>query len=155
MSSRKPILPSLCLVPLLVPLLVVCAAATGSGMPEAGRYRTEIRLELPHLDGAGARKTVDLCVTEEAGTTGGLKVLSDNNPLASCPISNMIRDGASLSFVIACEGRNAAWGHAAYTLSPTGFEGRIAMRMGGKNMTMTEVQSGHRTGSCAAPAPAP
>jgi hypothetical protein len=31
---------------------------------------------------------------------------------------------------------------------PGAFEGRIAMVMGGKNMTMTEVQSGRRVGGC-------
>jgi hypothetical protein len=53
-----------------------------------------------------------------------------------------------LSFDILCDGRGAARARAVYTLMPRGFEGRIAMVMGGKNMTMTEVQAGHRVGSC-------
>src|SRR4051812_27809790 len=33
---------------------------------------------------------------------------------------------------------------ATYTLLPNEFKGRIAMVLGGKNMTMREVQVGHR-----------
>jgi hypothetical protein len=36
---------------------------------------------------------------------------------------------------------------------PSAFEGRIAMVMGGKNMTMSEVQTGRRVGSCDPSAP--
>ncbi len=58
------------------------------------------------------------------------------------------RDGDALRFAIACEGRGAARASAVYRLLPEAFEGRIAMVMGGKNMTMTEVQSGRRIGPC-------
>jgi hypothetical protein len=56
-----------------------------------------------------------------------------------------------LRFDILCEGRGAAWASAVYRLMPDAFEGRIAMVMGGKNMTMTEVQSGRRIGACDPP----
>ena len=74
--------------------------------------------------------------------------MSANNPLASCPASDVERDGATLRFDILCEGRGAARARAVYKLRPNAFEGRIAMVMGGKNMTMTEVQNGRRVGSC-------
>ena len=35
-----------------------------------------------------------------------------------------------------------------YELSSNAFTGRIAMVMGAKNMTMTEVQRAHRIGEC-------
>jgi hypothetical protein len=35
-----------------------------------------------------------------------------------------------------------------YELSPNAFNGRVAMVMGAKNMTMTEVQHGRRIGEC-------
>ena len=50
--------------------------------------------------------------------------------------------GAGLSFIILCEGRDAAKARAAYVLSPGAFKGRIVMIMGGKNMTMTTGSSG-------------
>ena len=42
----------------------------------------------------------------------------------------------------------AARGHAVYELSTDAFTGRIAMVMGAKNMTMTEVQHARRIGEC-------
>jgi hypothetical protein len=75
-------------------------------------------------------------------------VLSVNNPFAGCPARNVRWSGTDLSFDIVCEGRGAAKARATYTLLPGAFEGRIAMVMGGKNMTMTEVQVGRRVGGC-------
>ncbi|AWN35983.1 DUF3617 domain-containing protein [Methylobacterium radiodurans] len=95
------------------------------------------------------KKVVRLCLTSETkGNNHGITVLSDNNPLARCPVSNVRQDGSELTFDIACEGKNSAHASARYLLAPTSFRGRIAMQMGGKNMTMTEVQSGRRTGTC-------
>ena len=45
---------------------------------------------------------------------------------------------------IMCEGRGAARAHAFYAVRPDGFSGRIAMVLGAKNMTMRELQVGHR-----------
>lgn len=134
-----------------------CLAASLAGpafameptMLESGRYEIEVRLELPHLEDMTANRVARLCLTSEAnGNNHGIAVLSDNNPLAKCPVSNVRHDGNELTFDIACEGRNAAHATARYVLAPTSFRGRIAMRMGGKNMTMTEIQTGRRTGAC-------
>lgn len=119
-----------------------------------GLYEVDVRLELPHIDDATARKTATICVSGDGAQ--GLAVLSDNNPLAKCPVSNVRREGAALAFDIACAGGNAAIASAKYVLAPNAFQGRIAMKMGGKNMTMTETQDGRRVGACAAaPAPPP
>lgn len=131
---------------------LIAPAARANEPIEPGRFAVEVRLELPHLDDATGRKTAELCLGAEPGAGNpGFAVLSDNNPLARCPVSNLRRDGSEITFEIACEGRNAASGSARYVLSPGAFRGRIAMRMGGKNMTMTEVQAGRRTGPCADP----
>lgn len=138
----------------LAVLLAACLmsappAAADGGLPAGGAYEVEARLELPHLDDMTARKTVRLCLTAEPGAgTHGLQVLSDNNPLSRCPVSDIRRDGATLSNAIACAGRNAARAQAGYIFTADGFRGRIAMNMGGKNMTMTEAQIGRRTGAC-------
>ncbi|WP_336488434.1 DUF3617 domain-containing protein [Methylobacterium nigriterrae] len=130
-------------------LLPAPVLAAGPAMPESGSYEVEVTLELPHLDDMTARKVTRLCLTSEAGANNhGIAVLSDNNPLSGCPISNRRRNDNELTFDIACAGRNAARATARYVLAPTAFRGRIAMQMGGKNMTMTEVQAGHRVGAC-------
>ena len=116
---------------------------------QAGSYEVTYRLELPHVESWAIDKTRTICVADAgAARLAPLPVLSGNNPLATCPAENIRRDGATLRFDIVCAGRNAARARAAYTLGPDGFKGRIAMVMGAKNMTMTEVQVGRRVGSC-------
>jgi hypothetical protein len=112
-----------------------------------GAYAVEVRLELPNVLSRGPDSTKTICLPY-GGANGALPVLSSNNPLATCPVRNVLRDGTTLRFDILCEGRGAARARAVYKLLPEAFEGRIAMVMGGKNMTMTEVQSGRRIGSC-------
>jgi len=114
----------------------------------AGRYDVDVRLELPHVEDLNMKKTTAICVMPDDGGSRGLAVLGDNNPLSHCPASNIRQDGSILTFDIVCEGTNAARASASYTLSENTFRGRITMKMGGKNMTMSETQVGHRVGAC-------
>lgn len=128
------------------------ALAAGSAAAEPvrlrpGAYEVEVRLDLPHLDGTGSRKRVRLCL--DGVPARGLPVLGDNTPLAGCPVSDLRQEGESLGFTIACEGRNQPSAKAVYRLAPEAFEGRVSMRLGGKNMTLTEVQTGRWRGACA------
>ena len=125
-------------------------AGQGEALLQEGAYEVQVRLELPNVLSRGPDSTITICLPY-GGANGALPVLSSNNPLARCPASNVERDGATLRFDIICEGRGAARARAAYKLMPGAFEGRIAMVMGGKNMTMTEVQSGRRIGVCDPP----
>ncbi len=124
------------------------AGAAHAGLEETqlqgGSYEVRFRLELPHVENWAADKVSTICV----GSDAGFPVLSGNNPLAKCPARNIRRNGATLQFDILCEGRDAARARAVYILKPREFKGRIAMIMGGKNMTMVEVQTGRRVGSC-------
>jgi hypothetical protein len=140
--------------PVLAASIVIASlgAALADGALQGGAYEVEVRLELPHIEDRVARKTATVCIADGVSDgTSGLAVLSDNNPLADCPARN-VRAGADwLSFEIVCSGGNAATASATYTLAAERFEGRIAMKMGGKNMTMTETQVGRRIGPCKPP----
>lgn len=116
-----------------------------------GFYEITYRLELPHVERWAIDKTTTICLPDsnaKGSVPAVLPVLSDNNPFGECTAENVQHDSSSLSYDIKCRGRGAARAHAAYTVSPGQFNGRVAMVMGAKNMTMTEVQVGHRVGSC-------
>ena len=127
-------------------LLSYTANAADHVALQPGRYEVEVRLELPHVEDIGFSKTADICVNEIG--THGLAVLSDNNPLVRCPASDVQEDGDTLTFDLVCEGHNQAVARAKFSLMGDRFDGAFEMKMGGKNMTMTERQTGHRTGPC-------
>ena len=143
-------------------LALILAAAplrrshAGEDLLAAGRYDVDVRLELPHVEDLNMKKIVAFCVVPDgAGGSYGLTVLGDNNPLSQCPASNVRQDGKVLTFDIVCEGTNAARASASYTLAGEAFRGRITMKMGGKNMTMSETQVGRRVGACPEAPPRP
>ncbi|MBO0763505.1 MAG: DUF3617 family protein [Hyphomicrobiaceae bacterium] len=132
------------------------SATEDTTLLQAGEYEVRVRLELPHLEDMGAATKVDsICVTDGKVGTRGLLALSDGNPLRKCPASNVRQDGPTLTFDIVCPGSDAAAGAARFTLDTERFEGVIAVKMGGKNMTMIERQSGHRVGKCKSQSPRP
>src|SRR5262245_24156861 len=133
----------------------LCLAQAGSGNAgdamtlAPGLYEVRVRLDLPNLEGAAAARLATLCVpADDRAGNHGLVVLSENNPLAHCPVANVRQQGSALTFDIVCPGGNAAIASASYLLAGETFEGRIAIKLGGKNMTMTETQTGRRTGQC-------
>lgn len=142
-------MPSLCV---LAFALAGPANAAELAALQPGCYDVTVSLELPHLEDLNMSKVTRIVLTADEGDNNhGLAVLSDNNPLSRCPISNIHQDGVdALTFDIVCEGKNQAKASARYVFAPGLFRGRITMQMGGKNMTMTEVQVGHRVDECAA-----
>ncbi len=129
----------------------MCIASAAAAL-EPGEYEVSVRLELPHVEDLGTAKSTHICVTAGGSDTHGLKVLSDNNPLGRCAASGIREDSGTLLFDIICPGQNAAIGSARYAIREQDFDGAIDMKMGGKNMTMTERQRGRRTGACKPPA---
>ena len=118
-------------------------------LPQGGSYEITARLELPHLERWAVDKTSIICLpTVRSGDELPIPVVSANNPFGKCSAANLMTDGPKLEYDIVCPGRGAAKAHATYTLSADTFSGRVAMVMGGKNMTMTEVQQAHRIGEC-------
>jgi hypothetical protein len=125
------------------------AAAKDAALLRPGEYRVTIRVDLPHIEDVGSATKVDsICVTAGDAAMRGLAALSDLNPLRKCPTSNVLQNGDTLSFDIVCPGNDAAVGIARYTMQADYFDGTITVKMGGKNMTMIERQSGRRIGDC-------
>jgi hypothetical protein len=110
---------------------------------------TRSRLELPHLERWAIDKTTRVClfIRGESDATP-LPVLSGNNLFAKCSATHFTNDNGTFQYDIVCPGRDAAKAHATYELALDKFAGRIAMVMGAKNMTMTEVQHARRVWDC-------
>jgi Protein of unknown function (DUF3617) len=124
------------------------ATGAASPWPQSGSYEITARLELPHLERWSVDKTTVVCLPSSGGNDIPVPVLSANNPFAKCTASNLVIDGPKLEYDIVCPERGAAKGHAVYRFTAGTFSGRVAMIMGGKNMTMTEFQHARRIGEC-------
>jgi hypothetical protein len=117
----------------------------------AGSYAITTRLELPHLERWAIDKTTTICLSGHAASGQiPIPVMSDNNPYAACTAANLVIDHGKLDYDVLCPGRGSAKAHATYLLGADHFAGRVAMVMGGKNMTMVEVQHAQRVGDCGA-----
>ncbi len=113
-----------------------------------GLYELEIRLELPHLERHAVTRTEAVCIGENARAPVRLPVLTGNDVFRTCPVTNRQWAGNSLNYDITCPGRVPARAKARYTVATDRFDGRIAITLGAKNMTMTEIQRGRRIGDC-------
>ena len=135
---------------ILLPMVAQPQAMRADSLsPLSGSYEVTARLELPHLERWGVDKTTIICLSNSRKPDAiPVPVVSANNPFAKCSASNLVADGSKLEYDIVCPERGAASGHAVYELSTNEFTGRIAMVMGAKNMTMTEVQRARRIGEC-------
>ena len=117
-----------------------------------GSYAITTRLELPHLERWAIDKTTTICLSGHAA--GGhipIPVLSANTPYAACTAANLAIHHGKLDYDVLCPGRGSARAHATYLLGADHFAGRVTMVMGGKNMTMAEVQRAQRVGDCSSP----
>jgi len=141
---------------LTLSLIIARSALCETRIPQAalphGSYQITTRLELPHLERWAIDKTTMICLSGRAATRQiPIPILSANNPYAACAAANVVIDNGKLEYDVVCPGRDAAKAHASYSFQSDDFAGRVAMVLGGKNMTMTEVQHGRRIGECESP----
>ena len=133
-------------------ILLAGSGEAGEASLQAGAYAIRHRLELPHVERWAVERIDVACIPETLGSEppgAMLPILSANMPFKRCIAKAWQLNDKRLDYDIVCPGRGAAKAHASYVLSGDGFTARIFMTMGAKNMTMTEVQSGRRLGSCA------
>jgi hypothetical protein len=128
---------------------VLCETDVDEASLPGGSYAITTRLELPHLERWAIDKTTTICLSgHAAGGQLPIPILSENHPYAACAAANLLIEHGRLEYDVLCPGRDAAKAHATYVLGADHFAGRVAMVLGGKNMTMTEVQRAQRVGDC-------
>jgi hypothetical protein len=121
--------------------------AATDGRLAGGLYRVEVVVEMPNVLRPMPFDVVERCVAE--GETDGAFLRIVSNPkIAECPLVGRSLDRNRLSFEVACGRVNNGRASARYELGEASFTGRIEVTMGGKNMTMTEIQRAVRLGDC-------
>jgi len=127
---------------ILLPLTLLGTPALAHDIPP-GLYAIEYRLEMPHLERYAVTNRVERCIDGER-----LPVISAKQAFTDCALEDRISEPARLRYSLICEGASTARAFAEYKPAPDGFTGRIFVKLGAKNMTLTEVQSGIRLGAC-------
>jgi Protein of unknown function (DUF3617) len=130
---------------------ITCTPAGEGVAPSlaAGLYEMDVRLELPHIGETVAPRRLQRCLPANATPAEIVQVTATPN-LAACPVVAAQQDGADLRVDRRCLEVNGGYANGQFTLGTTQFSGRIEMKMGGKNMTLTEVQTARRIGECPA-----
>jgi len=110
---------------------------------QPGLYAIKYRMEMPHLERYAITLRVERCTDGEQ-----IPVISAKETFAACAVEDRVGEASALSYSLVCEGAATARAFAKYKLSSNGFKGRVFVKFGAKNMTLTEVQSGVRLGAC-------
>jgi hypothetical protein len=132
--------------------VIAALAVTGSAAADSsltpGLYQVEVRISLPNVQDVAAPLLVTRCLGAEDLQTGrAFSILSDN-PLKSCDLVDYQATAGTAIYRIACAGPNRGSAVAVFDTKAFAYRGTIKMNMGGKNMTMSETQSGKRIGDC-------
>ena len=115
--------------------------------PWPGLYRVEVTLEIPNVRGEMPFRTVERCIAAERAE-GELFAIVSSPKIAECPVVHRAREGARIEVEVVCAPVNTGRASARIELAEMGYTGRIAVTMGGKNMTLTEIQRAERIGDC-------
>ena len=121
--------------------------ALAESVPLAGLYRVKVTLEIPNVRGTMPFRTVERCIPAEQAEGAFLAIVSSPQ-IAECPVVHRSRNGGRIEVELVCEPVNTGRASARIELAEMGYTGRIAVTMGAKNMTLTEIQRAERIGDC-------
>ncbi|HKQ22823.1 MAG TPA: DUF3617 family protein [Burkholderiales bacterium] len=113
-----------------------------------GLYQVEVRIALPNVQDVAAPFVVARCLRPADLESGEAFSILSKNPLRNCDLLDYQASDGAVSYRIACPGPNRGSAIAVFQTTATTYRGSIQMNMGGKNMTMSETQTGTRIGNC-------
>jgi hypothetical protein len=130
---------------LVLACMAAPAAGAAGGLPE-GAYRVLVHVAIPNVETRDYDFETEICWRGADDPAMPLGPLGPG-PVARCPSqARETAEGVTVSTV--CEGPNAGFALATYRRTAQGFTGRADVNLGGKNMTLAELQRGTRTGDC-------
>ena len=125
----------------------VTVAAVAGDLPQGGLYRVEVTLEIPNVQGELAFRSVERCIAAGEAAEPILVIVSSPK-IAECPVVRQAGEVGWIEVEVACERVNTGRARERFELTAAGYTGRIAITMGAKNMTLTEIQRAVRIGDC-------
>ena len=124
-----------------------CADAAGPAL-SPGLYQVEVRISLPNVQDVAAPLVVNRCIVRADLESGQAFFVLSENPLKTCDLVDYEATADTAIYRIVCPGPNRGSAVGTFAATRETYRGTIKMNMGGKNMTMSEVQVGRRVGAC-------
>jgi len=130
---------------LFVALCFSSDAATPVSIP-TGEYDLTTQTVLPHLEEALRYTTTHARQCLRAPDATAIFPLLQHPSFAGCSLVPITHD--ALHFTLQCANRAAATGSAVFEFDARHVSAMLEIRMGGKNMTLSQRLYGTRIGSC-------
>jgi len=144
---------SVALLPVILAALTLPAAGGNAIRLAAGEYDLTAETVLPHLEEALRYATTRTrqCLREPEAT--GMFPLLRHQAFTGCKLVPEAQAGDGLHFTLRCANPQAASGSAAFQVEPDRINAVLEIKMGGKNMTLSQRLHGPRIGACPDPDP--
>ena len=135
----------------LAALSIVAGAPASAAHPVAlpsGEYDLTIETVLPHLEEALRYATTHTrqCLQEPEAT--GFFPLLRHQAFTGCSLAPDAQRDDGLRFTLHCSNPEAASGSALFDADAGSVSAVLAIKMGGKNMTLSQRIHGRRLGAC-------
>jgi hypothetical protein len=114
----------------------------------AGEYDLTIETVLPHLEEALRYATIRThqCLRQPDATS--MFPLLRHQAFTGCSLVPDANAGDAVRFILQCKNPQAASGSAAFEVDAAHVSALLEVKMGGKNMTLSQRLYGPRVGSC-------
>jgi Protein of unknown function (DUF3617) len=134
-----------------VGLAALFAAFTGLPVAQTstpiapGLYTLTIETRLPHLEEALRYATVRTTKCLAADSADSFFPVLQHEALSGC---TLVATDRADTFALSCRNSEAATGSATFDSSHSGVHATLNLKMGGKNMTLSQRVVGARQGGC-------
>lgn len=118
--------------------------------PAAGsaRYRLRIETSMPNLEENLRYATLNEERCVDPSDLADQFWMTRDSALTDCRLVKTRQDPTAAHYRLACRGNHGAEGSARWTLDGDRLIGVLDLRLGGKNMTVTQRITGERIGNC-------
>lgn len=129
-------------------MLLAAASLAADPALQPGLYQVEVRIALPNVAYTAPPIVLTRCIEPDDLVSGQAFAVLSDNPLRQCAMADYQASASAVRYRIECAGPNRGSASAAFDIRPSSYRGVISMNMGGKNMTLSETQTGTRIGAC-------